>query len=190
MDRSRKMIVFLLVFSLIAGGVLYSDLGASEGHIKKHRYQKRERRHSDCNGKRNLKVVSDLAYTENCGACHIEYHPGLLPSGSWEKILASLPDHFDELIEIDAESAKKIYAFLNANAANHSSTGLAVKIMKGLGNQLPQRIIEVPYVRKKHWKISDAIFKRKSIGALSNCSACHAGAANGNFEDDDVVIPR
>lgn len=190
MDRRHKLIVFLLVLSLTAGGVLCSALAAGEGHRKKHRYQKRERRHSECNGKRNPTVVSDPVYTENCGACHIAYHPGLLPSGSWEKILAGLADHCGELIEIDSESAKKISAYLNANAANHSSTGLAAKIMQGLGNQLPQRITEVPYVRKKHRKISNEILKRKSIGTLSNCSACHAGAANGNFEDDDVVVPR
>lgn len=190
MDRSHKLVVFLLVFFLTTGGALCSALANGEGHGKKHRHQKRERRHSECNGKINLTVVSDPAYTENCGACHFPYHPVLLPSGSWEKILASLSDHLGESIEIDSESAKKISAYLNANAANHSSTGLAAQIMKGLGTQLPQRITHVPYVKKKHRKISDEILKRKSIGALSNCSACHTGAANGIFEDDDVVVPR
>ena len=42
-------------------------------------------------GKKNghyLSAVNNPTYKEQCGGCHFAYQPGLLPSGSWEKILA------------------------------------------------------------------------------------------------------
>jgi len=103
MDKGHKLIVFLLVLSLTAGGGLCTAFADDDGHRKKRRYQKQERKHSEDNGQRNLPIISDPAYTENCVACHFAYQPGLLPSGSWEKILEGLSDHFGESIELDSE---------------------------------------------------------------------------------------
>ena len=140
MDKGNKLIVFLLVLSLTAGGVLCTAVADNDDHRKKRRHHKQERKHSEDNGQYNLPIVSDTAYTENCGACHFAYQPGLLPSGSWEKILADLSDHFGESIELDSESAKTISAYLKANSANYSSGKLSIKIMKSLGNRAPLRI--------------------------------------------------
>ena len=190
MDKGRKLIVFLLIFLLPVGGGLCTAIANNDRHREKHRYQKRERRHSQDNGKRNLPIVSDIAYSENCGACHFAYQPGLLPTGSWEKILAGLSDHFGESIELDSESAKTISAYLKANSANYSSGKLSVKIMKSMGNQAPLRITEVPYIRRKHHDIRKNVLDRESIGSLSNCAACHITAEEGIYDDDSVVIPR
>ena len=190
MDKGHKLIVFLLVLSLTAGGGLCTAFADDDGHRKKRRYQKQERKHSEDNGQRNLPIISDPAYTENCVACHFAYQPGLLPSGSWEKILEGLSDHFGESIELDSESAKTISAYLRTNSANYSSGKLSLKIMKSLGKQAPLRITEVPYIRREHHEIQQNVLNRESIGSLSNCAACHTSAEKGIYDDDNVTIPR
>lgn len=190
MNREYKWFIFLVIFLLTVGGDLYSAFADNDGRKEKHRYQNRERRHSADNGKRNLTMVSDPTYTENCGACHIAFQPGLLPSGSWEKILDGLSDHFGESIELDSESSKTISAYLKANAANYSSGKLSVKIMRSLGIQAPLRITEVPYIRREHNEIQQNVLDRESIGSLSNCAACHITAEKGIYDDDNVTIPR
>ena len=190
MDKGNKLIVFLLVLSLTVGGDFCTSVADDDGHRKKRRYQKQERKHFEDNGQYNLPIVSDTAYTENCGACHFAYQPGLLPSGSWEKILAGLSDHFGESIELDFESKKTISDYLKDNSANYSSGKLSVKIMKSLGNQAPFRITKVPYIRREHHKIQQNVLNRESIGSLSNCAACHTSAEKGIYDDDNVTIPR
>ena len=190
MNRIHKWIVFLLAFLLTANGVFYTAFADHDDHKKKNRYQKRERRHSEHNGKGKLTIANNPKYTENCGACHFAYQPGLLPSGSWDKILKSLTDHFGEDIDLDPESKKIIVEYLKANAANYSSAKLSAKIMRSLGHQTPLRIIQVPYIQRKHHEIQLNVFKRESIGSLSNCLACHTTAEKGIYDDDNVTIPR
>ena len=213
MSRKTKSMIFAVTFSIMTNAGFFAALADRDDHEekrwyqkifdwdddddhgrskkgKKRRYQKRYRNDSSHYGKRNLTPVNHPIYKEECGACHFTYQPGLLPSGSWEKILASLEDHFGEFIDIDPDSKKEISVFLRANAANYSSSELSAKIMKSLENRSPTRITEVPYVRNKHHRVSAETLKRESIGSLSNCSACHSGAETGIYEDKDVVIPQ
>ena len=190
MNRIHKWVVFLLTFLLTANGVFYTAFADYDDHKEKSRYQKKERKHSEHNGNRDLTIVNNPTYTENCGACHFAYQPGLLPSGSWAKILAKLSDHFGEAIELDPEAEKIIAEYLKANAADYSSAKLSAKIMKSIGNQTPQRITEIHYIQENHHEISPDVIKRKSIGSLSNCSACHTTAEKGVYDDDNVKIPK
>ena len=190
MKRIYVCVVLLLTFLLTGSGVFYAAFADHDDHKEKWRYQKRERRHSEHNGKRNLAIVNNPTYTENCGACHFAYQPGLLPSGSWDNILNSLVDHFGEEIDLDPESNKIILEYLKTNAANYSSAKLSGKIMKSLRNQTPSRITQISYIQRKHHEIQPKVFKRESIGSFSNCLACHTTAAKGIYEDDYVEIPR
>jgi len=185
-----KWILFLLTFLLTANGVFYAAFADHDDHKENRRYQKRERRHSEHNGKRNLAIVNNARYMENCGACHFAYQPGLLPSGSWDKILNSLADHFGEDIDVDPESKTIIAKYLNANAADYSPAKLSAKIIKSIGNQTPLRITQISYIRRKHHELQRSVFKRKSIGSLSNCLACHTTAEKGIYDDDSVTIPK
>jgi len=84
----------------------------------------------------------------------------------------------------------EILQYLSSNAADVSSSEVSVKIMKSIDEQTPNRITELPYILKKHREVAPAILKRKAIGSLSNCAACHKTADKGDFEDDGVVIPN
>jgi cytochrome c553 len=137
-----------------------------------------------------LAPVNNDTFKQKCGACHFAYQPGLLPSASWMQILANLDDHFGEAVELDDDSKKVISNYLKINSAENSSAKRAVKIMRSVGTQVPLRITDIRYIQKKHHEISSDVLKRKSIGSLSNCSACHTTADQGNYEDDFVKIPK
>ena len=207
MNRIQKCIVFLLALFLLTNGAFYAALADHDEHEEKRWYQKifdwdddddddddnhheKGRDFSKHHSKRYLNPVDNPTYGEECGACHFAYQPELLPSGSWEKILAGLEVHFGEIIELDPELRKIIAEYLKANAAEHSSAKRAVKIMRSLRDRTPLRITEVPYIQEKHHEVSANVLKRESIGSLSNCSACHRTAEEGIYEDDYVIIPR
>jgi len=157
---------------------------------EKRRYRKRHRNESEHHGNRYLSTVNNPTYLETCGACHFAYQPELLPSGSWDKILAGLDDHFGEFIEIDPDSKKIIGEYLRANGAERSPAKRAAKIISSLGGKTPLRITEIPYIKEKHHEIPSEVLKRESIGSLSNCLACHKTAEKGIYDDDSAVIPR
>jgi hypothetical protein len=191
-----------MVFVLLTPVTSYHVLADDDEHKEKHWYQKAfdrddddddhhsGRKDSKHHNERYLNPVDNGAYTEACGACHFPYQPALLPSGSWKKILAGVEDHFGEMLDIDPEFKKVIAEYLEANAAEHSSAKRSVKIMRSIRSRTPLRITEIPYIQRKHHEISADVLKRKSIGSLSNCSACHTTAEKGIYDDDNVVIPK
>jgi hypothetical protein len=208
----KKWVVFWISFLLMTIGVLYTAMADHNEHKERRSYQKTSESHDDDDDDHDkerrkryqkryrndskhheggyLTPVSNQTFKQECGACHFAYQPELLPSGSWEKILAGLDDHFGQFIELDPESKKVIAQYLKSNAAEYSFAKRAVKIMRSLGGQTPLRITQIPYVIEKHHEIVPEIFKRESIGSLANCSACHTTAEKGIYEDDNVVIPR
>lgn len=189
--RIPKSIFFGLILLLSASGGFHAALADHDEHGEGRHHRERHRgNHSEPGGKGCLTPVTNPAYAENCGACHFAYQPELLPSGSWEKILAGLEDHFGEAVELDAEAKKAISEYLNANAAERSSARISVRIIKCLEDKIPLRITEIPYIRKEHNDIGADVLKRESIGSLSNCSACHTTAASGIYNDDNVKIPK
>ncbi|MFC1825573.1 diheme cytochrome c [Thermodesulfobacteriota bacterium] len=190
MTRTRKWIILLVTLLVILNGAFYAVLADHDGYKEKRRYQKRYRNNSENHKKRYLTPVNNPTYIEECGGCHFTYQPELLPSGSWDKILVGLEDHYGESIELDPKSKKVIAEYLKANAADHSNAKRAVKIMRSLGSQTPLRITEIPYIRRKHHEIHPDVLNRKSIGSLSNCSACHKTAEKGIYDDDYASIPR
>jgi len=182
-------ILLFLTLSLIL------DVFADDDHYRKrHRYrggsQKVENDNDDYDRDDYLKPVTNQVYKETCGECHFAYQPELLPSASWLKILNRLDDHFEEEIEADPDTVKNISEYLKTNGAENSSAKRSKKIMRSLGNQVPMRITEIPYIRRKHHELDQAVFKRESIGSLSNCTACHITAEIGIYDDDDVKIPK
>jgi len=146
--------------------------------------------HDDDHESKYLTPVNNETFKQECGACHFAYQPGLLPSRSWEKIIANLPSHFGEEVSLDQETKNIISEYLRANAAENSSAKRARKILKSLGGQTPLRITETPYIKEKHHDLDVNIFSRQSIGSFSNCVACHNKAEQGNYDDDFVKIPR
>ena len=187
MNKKIKHIIFLIGCLILLSGGFYL---AADDDKSRHRERRRERDRGDDHYESNLKRVNNLIYMEACGGCHFVYQPELLPSSSWMEILANLDDHFGDTVELDDGSRRVISEYLKSNGAENSSAKRAAKILRSLGNQSPMRITDIPYIRKKHHKISSDVLKRKSIGSLSNCPACHKNAESGIYDDDNVIIPQ
>lgn len=121
------------------------------------------------------------AYQAECAACHIAYPPGLLGAKSWQHIMAGLPKHFGVDASLDAASTQTIAAWLTAQAG----TG------RRFSDVPPEnRITKSSWFFRQHDEVSASVFKRPAVGGASNCAACHKRAADGNFDEHEVRIPK
>ncbi len=125
------------------------------------------------------------AYVKECGACHIPYPAQYLPKRSWERILGSLDKHFGENATLSPKALTPIKTYLDSHAADSAAGN--PRIMRDVGvNIMPLRIVEMPFWIHIHRKQIDRhAFDNPKIKNAGNCGACHRGAANGKFGDDD-----
>ena len=113
------------------------------------------------------------------------YAPGLLPAEAWRQQMQTLDEHYGSNATLDAEQAREILDFLlRASAANR----LPVEPSPTAGE--PPRISQTRWFDQKHDEVSEAKFRRESVGGRANCVACHRDAERGDFDDDKVKIPR
>ncbi len=120
-------------------------------------------------------------YKTECAACHIAYPAGMLPAKSWQQLMAHLPKHFGTDASLDATATQQISTWLQANA--------------GTGRRFSEappdnRISKSSWFVRQHDEMSASVFKRASVGGASNCGACHGHAAEGNFNEHEVRIPK
>ena len=195
--HARWLIFPALVAALAAvtPAVIRADDDEREEHRERSKRGEREHREEgrDGEGGRGSKTFtppSDPTYTNVCSQCHDVYQPELLPARTWTNLLDHLDDHFTEQVEITSNELAVLVKYLPAHAADRSDARLSAKIMASIGNTTPKRITEIPYIKNKHREVTAAVIRRHSIGALSNCRACHQHAANGLFDEDDVKIPK
>lgn len=130
---------------------------------------------------RSYAVAPNAKHQQECGACHVAYPPGLLPAASWQHLMANLGKHFGTDASLDDAATREISAWLKAN----EGTG-----RRGGEEAVQDRITKTNWFVRKHDEVSAATWKRASIGSPSNCSACHADAAKGNFNEHQVRIPK
>jgi hypothetical protein len=84
----------------------------------------------------------------------------------------------------------EIEKYLQQNSAEKTQSRISRKILVSIGTGVPTRISEVPYIKEEHYEIKQEVFLRKSIGSRGNCIACHKTAESGNYDDDNVTIPK
>jgi len=130
-------------------------------------------------------------WREECGACHLAFHPSLLPARSWKTMMAEQDAHFAEDLFLEPDAVAVIEAFLVKNAAEQGLTEAAWKINKSIpkGETL-LRITEAPYWLKKHQEISEAVWQNPKVKGKINCAACHLDADKGTFEDAAMRLPN
>jgi mono/diheme cytochrome c family protein len=122
-------------------------------------------------------------YQQECAACHMAYPPGLLPVASWQRLMGGLNKHFGTDASLDDASVREISAWLTPHAGTY----------KRVSEAPPQdRISQSAWFLRKHnaEEVPAAVWKRAAIGSAANCVACHANAAQGNFSERDIKIPR
>jgi len=141
--------------------------------------------------KPGVKPVSNVLYQDECGACHFTYQPGLLPSGSWKKIMTNLEDHFGDNAELDPADNLLITTYLKNNSAEKSSFRRSVKIMRSLGSSsFPGRITQIPYFVREHDEIPARLVNNNpKVASLALCDKCHQTANKGIFSESKISIP-
>jgi nitrate/TMAO reductase-like tetraheme cytochrome c subunit len=121
------------------------------------------------------------AYQAECASCHMAYQPGLLPAQSWQRIMNNLPNHYGSDASLDSATIKEISTWLIDNAGTYEHVSNPPK---------DDRITESTWFKRKHRKIGEEVWLRASIKSPAQCMACHSAAANGNYDDDFVKIPK
>jgi nitrate/TMAO reductase-like tetraheme cytochrome c subunit len=120
-------------------------------------------------------------HQQECSSCHVAYPPGLLPAASWGRIMGNLNKHFGTDASLDEASTREIAAWLKSNAGSGR---------RGGEEPAQDRISKANWFVRQHDEVSASTWKRASIGSAANCSACHAGAAKGDFNEHAVRIPK
>ncbi|MFC1684077.1 cytochrome b/b6 domain-containing protein [Pseudomonadota bacterium] len=135
-------------------------------------------------------LADDPLWREECGGCHLAFHPSLLPARSWKGTMATQDSHFDEDLALEQETITLIEDFLVKNAAEQFATEAAWKINARIPmNEAPLSITETAYWRDKHAELPTAIWDHPKVNGKSNCAACHLDAEAGTFEDAAMRLP-
>lgn len=181
------------LFCLAAGGLAISD---SDDHHE-------EDEHHDSEDGGWLSSRSDVApvefplYAEECGACHMAYQPGLLPSSSWQRIMAAdaLADHYGDDASLGDDLRAQLTDYLTAHAADQAqrvrSRAFAVsKAGSAAASTGLPRITETAYFLRKHDDIpARLVSENPDVSSFSQCNKCHRQADSGNYHEDQVRIP-
>jgi len=185
MGDRRSVIAFAAATAAVAW--VFGTAVADGQHQQRRRH--REREHQKGQSESAVPAVDNPTYQEACGACHFPLQPALLPSRSWQLLLAGSQDHFGQSIDLDAEKLAEVEAYLTDNAAERTPGELAREIVNSVGSSTPLRVTDVPAIRGEHRRLDDAVFQRASVAGRADCPACHPGATTGVYDDDSVTIP-
>jgi cytochrome c5 len=126
-------------------------------------------------------AAASPVYVQECGACHVAYPPGLLPAASWQRLIGHLDKHFGVDASLDEVALQQIRAHVQAGAGSNRRV-----------REVPpdDRITRSAWFVRKHDEVSARTWKLPAVKSASNCSACHAQAQQGDFNENDVRIPR
>lgn len=120
-------------------------------------------------------------YQQECASCHIAYPPGMLPAESWRRLMVGLPRHFGADASLDAASQQEISTWLAAGAGTAKRTR---------ESPAEDRITRSAWFVRKHDELPATVWKRPAVKSPANCSACHAQADQGDFNEHKVHVPR
>jgi hypothetical protein len=97
--------------------------------------------------------------------------------------MSKLDKHYGTDASLDAGSTREISQWLQANAGTY----------RRVSEEPPQdRITQSAWFLRKHreGEVPAGVWKRPAVGSPANCGACHTNAAQGNFSEREVRIPR
>ncbi len=127
------------------------------------------------------RTVSNAKWKDECGACHFAFPPRFLPAESWRAIMSGLDKHFGSNATMDEATAKEITGFLEKNASTKKQEVQAKPLL---------RITETRWFKSEHRKVAERDWKNPKVKSPANCGACHTQADSGDFDEDNVKIPK
>lgn len=121
------------------------------------------------------------AYQTECASCHLAYPPGMLPKQSWTRLMQGLDTHFGVDASLDSETIQEISHWLDAQAGTYKRVDPAPP---------EDRISKSSWFVRKHKKIQDEVWLRPAVRSPANCVACHTQAAQGDYRERNILIPK
>jgi len=97
--------------------------------------------------------------------------------------MGTLGKHYGADASLDEATTREIGAWLKTQAGTY----------KRVSEEPPQdRITKSAWFLQKHraGEVPPEVWKRASVGSAANCGACHGNAAQGNFSERDIRIPK
>ena len=120
------------------------------------------------------------AYVPECASCHTAYPPALLPAASWQRLMGGLKQHYGSDASLDPATVAQLSQWLQANAGTYKRVSEAPP---------PDRITRSAWFERKHRRIEPAVWALPSVKSAANCAACHGGADQGRYDDDELRFP-
>ncbi|EKX55755.1 Ni,Fe-hydrogenase I cytochrome b subunit [Rhodobacter sp. AKP1] len=136
-----------------------------------------------------MPVAFDATTRDECSACHMAYHPSLLPAASWRMLMAGLADHFGEDARLDPATAAEIEAWLTGHAAETADT-LPAHAFAETAPGAPFTLTETPGWKRLHGGLPDRLFRQPWVRSPATCTACHADAESGLFSPFSIHLPK
>jgi mono/diheme cytochrome c family protein len=133
-----------------------------------------------CAAKMTMPLDAPKSYEAECASCHLAYPPGLMGPNNWRNIMSGLDKHFGTDANIDLKTQAEITQWLIKNAATKPKYSAFAP---------ENRITKTAWFIRKHDEVRVDVWKRAGVKSPANCSACHADAAKGDFDEDRVRIP-
>jgi cytochrome b len=130
----------------------------------------------------------DPVFALQCGSCHLAFPPSLAPASTWNGILSDLQHHFGADATLSATDIAQIRTWLDANSAEHWDT-LPAHLLRDPASNGSLRITDTPGWRRRHSVVPLTVFAAKPVYRRSNCAACHAEAATGQFAPQEIAVP-
>ena len=132
----------------------------------------------------SVPIPAFTPYTQQCNVCHFAYPPGMLPAGSWKKLLDDMPQHFTGQVMINVDTQNEISQWLQANAGTFAP----------VAEEPPQnRITQSVWWKKIHLnnsKLPATVWKKPTVAKGSSCVTCHQTAAKGEYNAKTVQVPK
>jgi ferric-dicitrate binding protein FerR (iron transport regulator) len=184
----RKRTVAVAVAALAAAGATAALASDHRDRGEREEHRSRGERRSAARGS-PADPEGRALYRKECGACHLDFPPGLLPAESHRRTLAGLERHFGQNAELDPEVRARLERWLVENSAESGAWRRSRRVLASLGKEAPSRITEVPWFRREHRGVDAAAAAHPRVRSLANCGACHPGARDWDFDDDGAKIP-
>ena len=129
----------------------------------------------------SMPVVVNMTWQTECSACHLAYPPSLLPAKSWRAVMSGLDEHVGTDASLTPAESEEIGAFLEKNAGEERNASSRKPLL---------RITQTNWFVHEHDEVSKRTWKNPKVKSPANCAACHKGAERGDFDEDNIRIPK
>ena len=125
--------------------------------------------------------LNNETWRSECGECHVAYPPMMLPASSWRAVMEDLSHHFGVDASLDPQTRAEITDFLIKHAGREPSRTTEPLL----------RITETRWFKDEHQEeLPASIWQHPQVKSAANCEACHVQAAQGDYDEDNIRLPR